>query len=228
MENYICIKGKKTALTLEQLKDLGFSVDSPLTDLVNEVRAGKQPFAPRKVIEDFGMKFKILGYDHDTSAENPTAHTVTLMCLTPAPEHRMHSGSCPDGWAESELRKWLNGDFFNTLPIDLQKLIHPTARESNDSKGIIHTTIDKLFLPTESELFGSAIYSANECGDRYEAFATSKDRIVTDEDGDKRCYFTSSALAGRTTSCVCVFGLGVVNNYGASSAFRAPFCFQLS
>jgi len=73
MENYICIKGKKTALTLEQLKELGFSIDSPLTDLVNEVRAGKRPFVPRTVIEDFGMKFKIIGYDHDVCAENPAA-----------------------------------------------------------------------------------------------------------------------------------------------------------
>ncbi len=228
MENYICIKGKKTALTLEQLKELGFSVDSPLTDLVKEVRAGKRPLVPSKEIEDFGMKFKIIGYDHDVNAETPAAHTVTLMSLVLAPEHRMHSGPCPDGWAGAELRDWLNDGFFKTLPIDLRKLIRPTIRKSNDSRGNIHTTTDKLFLPTESELFGSAIYSACECGDRYEAFATSKDRVVVDEDGDRRCYFTSSALAGSTTAFVYVYYYGVVTYYSASSARRAPFCFQIS
>ncbi len=228
MESYICIKGKKITLTMEQVKELGFSVDSPLTDLVKEVRAGKRPLVPGKEIEDFGMKFKIIGYDHDVNAETPAAHTVTLMSLVLAPEHRMHSGPCPDGWAGAELRDWLNDGFFKTLPIDLRKLIRPTIRKSNDSRGNIHTATDKLFLPTESELFGSAIYSACECGDRYEAFVTSETRIVVDKDGDKRCYFTSSACAGNPAHFVLVSSYGLVDYSCAYSELRAPFCFQLS
>lgn len=227
MENYICINGKKTALTDEQLKELGFYVDSPLTDLVKEVRAGEKPFTPGKVLEDFGLKFKILGYDHDVGAENPDAPTVTLMCLK-APEHRMHGGSCPGGWEDSELRKWLNLDFAKTLPTGLQELIRPTVRPSTDSQGRIHTTTDRLFLPTESELFGSAIYSACESGLRYPIFSTSKDRIVTDEDGGRDCWWTSSAYAGNTTSFVLVNNAGYVYYYNASNALRAPFCFRIS
>ena len=228
MENYICINGKKTVLTAEQVKELGFPITSPLADLVCDVRAGKQPYLPGKVLEDFGMKFKIIGYNHDADVANPSAPTVTLMCLNITPERRMHGGSCPGGWEDSEFRKWLNRDFFKTLPAELQKMIRPAIRKSNDSSGVIHTTDDKLFLPTESELFGSAIYSACECGERYPAFATSKDRVVVDEDGDARCYFTSSALAGASTPFVSVAGSGPVHYINASNAARAPFCFQLS
>lgn len=228
MDNYICINGKKTILTPEQIKELGFPVSSPLADLVKDVRAGKQPYHPGKVLEDFGRKFKILGYNHDAAADATAAYTVTLMCLDMTPEHRMHGGSCPGGWEDSELRKWLNNDYFKTLPTELQKMIHPTIRKSNDSSGRIHTTEDKLFLPTESELFGSAIYSACECGERYPAFCTSKDRVVVDEDGDGRWYFTSSAYAGNSTSFVLVYYLGYVGTNSASSAIRAPFCFHLS
>lgn len=227
MENYICIKGKKTALTIEQLKELGFPVESPLADLVKEVRAGKLPFIPGKIIEDFGMKFKILSYDHDASAENPLACTVTLMCLN-APKHRMHDGSCPGGWEDSELRKWLNNEYIKTLPFGLQELIHPTIRKSNDSEGHYHTTNDRLFLPTESELFGSAIYSACECGPRYSAFHTSKDRIVTNENGYGDCLWTSSAYAGDSTYFAYVYNSGTVGYACVSNALHAPFCFQLS
>lgn len=228
MENYICTNGKKTTLTDEQVKELGFPINSPLNDLVKAVRKGCELYKPGAILEDFGMLFKVLDYDHDLNPNKPEAKTVTLMSLTLAPEHRMHKGSCPNGWSDSELREWLNGDFFKTLPVGLKDLICPTARHSNDSKGNIHTTVDKLFLPTESELFGSAIWSACECGSRYAAFHCSADRVVTDEDGDKRWYFTSSALAGNSTAFVSVTSHGPVLGNNASLAFRAPFCFQLS
>lgn len=228
MENYICINGKKTVLTDEQMKELGFPVNSPLNDLVKAVRKGCEPYKPGAILEDFGMLFKVLDYDHDINSNKPEAKTVTLMSLTLAPEHRMHKGSCPNGWSGSELREWLNGDFFKTLPAGLKALIGPTTRHSNDSKGNIHTTVDKLFLPTESELFGSAICSACECRVRYAAFHCSVDRIVTDGDVDNRWYFTSSAYDGASTAFVRVSYNGRVDDYYASAAFRAPFCFQLS
>lgn len=228
MENYICINGKKTVLTDEQIKELDFPVNSPLNDLIEAVRKGLKPYQPGEVLEDFGMKFKVLDYNHDKAADKPDAPTVTLMCLTLAPEHRMHGGACPKGWAGSELREWLNGDFFKTLSAGLQELICSTSRVSNDSKGGYHRTEDKLFLPTESELFGSAIWSACECGERYAAFHCSDDRVVKDEDGDGRWYFTSSAYAGASTNFVFVYGGGRVSSSSASGAPRAPFCFQLS
>lgn len=228
MENYICINGKKTTLTDEQVKELGFPINSPLNDLVKAVRKGCELYKPGAILEDFGMRFKVLDYDHDLNPNKPEAKTVTLMSLTLSPEHRMHKGSCPNGWSDSELREWLNGDFFKTLPAGLKDLIRPVVRYSNDSKGNIHTTVDRLFLPTESELFGSAIWSACECGSRYAAFHCSADRVVTDENGNGRWYFTSSACAGYSTGFVLVDYYGPVGNYGASCALRAPFCFQLS
>lgn len=228
MENYICINGKKTTLTDEQVKELGFPINSPLNDLVKAVRKGCELYKPGAILEDFGMRFKVLDYDHDLNPNKPEAKTVTLMSLTLSPEHRMHKGSCPNGWSDSELREWLNGDFFKTLPAGLKDLIRPVVRYSNDSKGNIHTTVDRLFLPTESELFGSAIWSACECGSRYAAFHCSADRVVTDENGNGRWYFTSSAGAGYSSPFVLVAGNGPVSSYRASSAARAPFCFQLS
>ncbi|MFR3410766.1 MAG: hypothetical protein ACLTXW_15235 [Christensenellales bacterium] len=85
-----------------------------------------------------------------------------------------------------------------------------------------------LFLPTESELFGSAIYSPAECGVRYPAFSTSESRVRVDEDGDTRWYWTSSAYSGNATLFVGVSDSGYSHGAGASAALRAPICFQIS
>lgn len=232
MDNYICINGRKAELTKEQIVALGFSPVGmhKLADLLTITRQGNAPevFKVHDVIEDFGYQFEIIGFNHDEHAHYADRPSVTVMAKGLLPERRMHGGSCPRGWEDSELRKYLNGEFFNSLPEELRKLIQPTRRKSNDSEGNIHVTTDLLFLPTESELFGSAIYSACECGERYEAFATSADRQRFDSDGDPDWYWTSSAYAGSSTSFVSVYGNGYVHNYNASNAHRAPFCFQLS
>lgn len=228
MNNYICINGKKTPLSADQIKKLGFSVDSQLEKFVKHVRVGERLYLPGKIIEDFGMKFKILGYSHDVSAETHNSHgTVTLMCLN-APPHWMCANSCPGGWKDSDMRMWLNNDYLRTLPVGLQELIRPTIRKSTDAEGRYHTTTDLLFLPTESELFGSAIYSACECGSRYPTFCASKDRILTDDNGNRFNWWTSSAYAGSESGFVLVNTNGIVNSSHASNVILAPFCFQLS
>ena len=115
-----------------------------------------------------------------------------------------------------------------SLPDALRELIQPTIRESVDCKGRKHTSTDMLFLPTESELFGSAIYSPAECGLRYPVFSTSESRVRYDEDGDTRWYWTSSAYSGNTTYFVLVGDNGYAYYNGASLAARAPLCFQRS
>ena len=107
-------------------------------------------------------------------------------------------------------------------------MIQPTIRESVDCKGRKHTSTDMLFLPTESELFGSAIYSPAECGVRYPVFSTSESRVRVDEDGDARWYWTSSAYSGAAAYFVLVSINGCTGYNGASGAFRAPICFQIS
>ncbi len=115
-----------------------------------------------------------------------------------------------------------------SLPDALRELIQPTIRESVDCKGRKHTSTDMLFLPTESELFGSAIFSSAECGVRYPVFSTSKSRVRVDEDGGTRWYWTSSAYSGIATCFVLVSGSGCTGSYDASNALRAPICFQIS
>lgn len=165
MEGYICINGNKTLLTPEQIKELGFCEKPvPVQGLAlvrDSLRDGTflERFKLCDVVEDFGYHFEIIGYRHDRAEEDKRRPTVTVMTKELLPAHRMHSGACPNGWVDTELRHWLNHDVLESLPDALRELIQPTVRESVDCKGRKHTSTDMLFLPTESELFGSAIYS---------------------------------------------------------------------
>lgn len=234
MEGYICINGNKTLLTPEQIKELGFCEKPvPVQGLAlvrDSLRDGTflERFKLCDVVEDFGYHFEIIGYRHDRAEEDKRRPTVTVMTKELLPAHRMHSGACPNGWVDTELRHWLNHDVLESLPDALRELIQPTVRESVDCKGRKHTSTDMLFLPTESELFGSAIYSPAECGVRYPAFSTSESRVRVDEDGDTRWYWTSSASSGHATAFVLVASYGYTYYSNASNAFRAPICFQIS
>jgi hypothetical protein len=104
----------------------------------------------------------------------------------------------------------------------------PAQKFTHDNDGMVHETNDLLFVPSESELFGSAILAAYEDGQRYEAFATSKDRLRFDSDGDARWYWTRSQYSGNTTAFVDVSYGGNVTYDSASGSLGAPLCFLIS
>ena len=60
------------------------------------------------------------------------------------------------GWPATEMRTYLNGTFYNSLPSDLQAVIKPTrvisGHGSNDSTNF--TTTDKLYLLSAEEVYG--------------------------------------------------------------------------
>ena len=65
------------------------------------------------------------------------------------------------GWAECELRNWLNSDFINWLPDDLKSHIAKVGKQTNNAgltgnKNSITSTEDKLWLPSVHEICGDA------------------------------------------------------------------------
>ena len=61
------------------------------------------------------------------------------------------------GWPATEMRTYLNGTFYNSLPSDLQAVIKSTrvisGHGSNDSTNF--TTTDKLYLLSSEEVYGT-------------------------------------------------------------------------
>ena len=231
MKNYICINGNKTELTEEQLKELGFSLNPTLTAFMGILRSGKanEHYKVRDVIQVGDCEFKIIGFDHDKDVNNITAPTVTVMATRLLSCRRMHSGSCERGWIDTELRKWLNSEVYNTLSPELTQYICSVKKITHNYKGDVYETVDKLFIPAESELFGTAIWSGYEDGGRYEVFATRKDRILVDKSGNADWYWTRSFVGGLPSSAANVHSHGSALCLSASlTGVRAPLCFTLA
>ena len=161
------------------------------------VKSGKarEYFSINDVIHLHGIELEVIGFDHDISVGAPGTSTMTLMSKTLIPARRMHGKACERGWIDTELRKWLNERFIDELPAGLVEQICLVNKTTHNYKGEVFTTIDRLLIPSESEMFGSAIYSSYEDGPRYEAFATSEIRIRKDK-GYTSGYWTRSAIRG--------------------------------
>lgn len=228
MENYICINGNKTVLTEAQVKNLGFSFDQSIDKISQIVRSGKarDHFKLHDILSLGGHEMEIIGFDHDKDIGGKSAHTITLMAKTLLDNKRMNGGACERGWIDTELREWLNSSFLDQMPDELVQHICTVEKITHNYKGEAFKTSDSLFCPSESELFGSAIYADCEDGTRYEAFATSEDRQRFDTDGDADWYWTRSANSGYSGNFAYVGNNGGAGYYAASGAgIRTPLCF---
>lgn len=210
----IIINGQQSEISVEQIS------------AIVESGNAREHFKIRDVIEAFGRKLEVIGFDHDEDDETEGRHTMTVFEKETDVQRRMHGKECKRGWIDTELRQWL-GEQFETLPDELQKAIRPVRKLTHNGQGEAFITVDKLFLPSESELFGSAIWSDFMDEERYEAFACCNDRVRHDKDGDRCWYWTRSSLGGNSTYFALVGSYGYPTYAGAAGTYlSAPLCFN--
>ena len=198
-ENYLCINGKKTELTDEQMRQLGITpVESEIAKMSRISKAGeaKNHYKVHDTIVVDDITFEIVGIGHDIDAYTGYRNTITLRQVDHIKKSRINSGSCPDGFAASELDKSLMESPQSWIPESILPYVRNVVKQYVMYNGDIKVMYRKLWLFSESEMFGSAIYAPAEDGKRYAAFARSKDRIVNDEDGSACTVWLRSAFVG--------------------------------
>ena len=198
-ENYRCINGKKTELTDEQMRQLGITpVESEIARMSRISKAGeaKDYYNVHDTIVVDGIKFEIVGIGHDIDALTGRNNTITLRQVDHLKKSRINPGPCPDGFAASELDKFLIDSPRSWIPESIWPYVREVSKAYVTYAGSIKVMYRKLWVFSENEVFGSAIYSPAEDGRRYEAFATNKDRVADDEDGSACCVWLRSARAG--------------------------------
>ena len=112
------------------------------------------------------------------------------------------------------------------IPASILPYVRNVAKKYVTYDGHIKVVYCKLWLFSESEMFGSAIYSPAEDGNRYEAFATSKDRIVNDEDGSACAVWLRSAHVNDSAD-FCMVGTSggaIVGDASYSFGVSLGFC----
>lgn len=111
-ENYLCINGKKTKLTDEQMWQLGIApveIESDIARMSRISKAGEAAdhYNVHDTIVVDGITFEIVGIGHDIDAATGRRNTITLRQVDHLKQSRIDPGSCPDGFAASELDKFL-------------------------------------------------------------------------------------------------------------------------
>ena len=200
-ENYLCINGKKVELTDEQMRQLGITpVESEIAKMSRISKAGeaKGHYKVHDTIIVDGITFEIVGIDHDIDALTGEYNTITLRQVDHIKKSRIDPDPCPGGFVASELDNSLMKSPQNWIPESILPYVREVSKEYVTHDGKIKVRPRKLWLFSESEMFGSAIYSPAETGERYEAFATSKNRIVNDENGSACAAWLRSAYVNHT------------------------------
>lgn len=222
-ENYLCINGKKTELTDEQMRQLGITpielVENEIAKMSRISKAGeaKDYYKVHDTIVVDGITFEIVGIGHDIDALTGRYNTITLRQVDHIKKSRINPGPCSDGFVASELDNSLMKSPQNWIPESILPYVRSVAKKYVTYDGHIKVVYRKLWLFSESEMFGSAIYSPAEDGQRYEAFATSKDRIVNNENGSACAVWLRSAnVSDSRAFCV-------VNASGSADIGRADY-----
>ena len=200
-ENYLCINGKKVELTNEQMRQLGITpVESEIAKMSRISQAGeaKDHYKVHDTIVVDDITFEIVGIGHDIDALTGEYNTITLRQVDHIKKSHIDLGPCPGGFVASELDNSLMKSPQNWIPESILPYVREVSKEYVTHDGKIKVRPRKLWLFSESEMFGSAIYSPAETGERYEAFATSKNRIVNDENGSACAAWLRSAYVNHT------------------------------
>lgn len=228
-ENYLCINGKKTKLTDEQMRQLGIMpVESEIAKMSRISKAGeaKNHYKVHDTIVVDDITFEIVGIGHDIDTYTGYRNTITLRQVDHIKKSRINPGSCPDGFAASELDKSLMESPQSWIPESILPYVRNVVKQYVMYNGDIKVMYRKLWLFSESEMFGSAIYAPAEDGKRYAAFATGADRIAYDENGSACLVWLRSAYVGNPNYfCeISKFGGANFNNTNDSSGVALGFC----
>ena len=203
------------------------------------------------------VEMEIVGKNHDTLATvdpsyNGGASTAALsfMACVVGPETRPMNQEVPEwdngsvdsegnpnrgynngGWAETAMRKELQGEFFNILPAYLQNNIKPVRKLSDRGyyAQYLHETTDTIWLPSAAELNGEFV---NEVvlgqGKPYPLFNLNPSRIKKNQNGNAVLYWTRSSGLGLSH----FFTYVALNGYvyytgGGASSYSVAFGFCL-
>lgn len=156
---------------------------------------------------------KILDYDKDKSAMDPTAHTATVWFKRLEFNEKPFDENGSNQWGKCSLRKDINSiEFKNRFEEGFRKLLTPVLKKNDDEED----TLDTFFLLSCKELEGEG---------RYRGIETEKDRIKVNPDGETDWHWTRSASRGHANGAWNVAPSGGVDYDSATYANRfAPAC----
>lgn len=200
-----------------------------------KVHTEAEVFKPVDIIElmrndEVIYQVKIIGINHDID-ENGKVIPLTVAPLEMPGRKAMHKDwrKSKGDYAQTDVRAYLNGEYYDALPDELKALIIPTVKKTKTYNGKEVTTADNIFLPSEFEMHGRIIYSDRVDDDKqYAAFKTWRGRVQNVEGEDYATSFlTRSPYSGYSTGWCYVDSTAGANNSNAYNRYAVCPCFGI-
>lgn len=151
------------------------------------------------------------------------AHFESKDCLPVEVTYNQNNRNA-GGFAGSDVKHYLNKEVFNSLPEELRNVIAEVERKQENGE----SSLCRLFLPTESELFGDCCYSEDDTYSQIEYYKDRRNRIKCNrKGGSPDWYWTASVWSGNSTRCVAVINGGYSGHWSASNELYVPVCFVI-
>ena len=161
------------------------------------------------------------------------SHEVIFVPKTCVGVRQHHtSNTNAGGWAQSDIRTYLNGDFKNGLPDEIKDNLKSISFKSSagGQSSAITVTDDYIWLPREYEIFGATTYAAateaQYCR-QYPIFATAAQRIRTNNGVAAYWWEASAHVSGSTHFCI-VIADGSASYNSASYSYGLVPCFRFT
>ncbi|MCH9275938.1 DUF6273 domain-containing protein [Bifidobacterium amazonense] len=147
------------------------------------------------------------------------------------PTAMAYASSNSNDWGNSDLKKWMEGTFYNSLPTAVKNSIVGLKVPFTNYSGQRSGVVSKVFPPSEWEAFGKKNYSAETAGGTppNNAYVVlSRSDANRKRTGANNWYWLRSAGSGRTNYVPIVYTDGTANVNYANIAYGAALpCFNL-
>lgn len=153
------------------------------------------------LIDGTEVVMQIVAFNADTLASDATQTAgITWVSKGIITTHAMNSAATnTNGWAASDMRTWLQSDFYDTLPDDVKSVIVSVNKTYYDrTTSSTLTCTDNVWIPSHREIFGDDAYESS--GADYTAFFTDASaRIKYNSSNTAIAWWMRSAYTQGTT-----------------------------
>ena len=176
-------------------------------------------------------KINIIGKNHDTYSDGSGTAPLTLQMheVYNLSTKMSNDASNAGGWKDSIVRTTTMNTLLNGMPDEVKAAVREVSKLTSAGQGseTIVTTADKLFIPSEVEITGSAEHSAPGEGTQYPYYETLANRMKYTRNDVNVEWWTRSPVSQQGWNYVGFYQSG--NAYGAqankSLRVAAAWCF---
>lgn len=170
----------------------------------------------------------IIGINHDDYADGSGKAPFTFQMHECYHEKkRMNLAATNEGgWTSCDMRQTHLPAILVQLPLEVQngiQNVNKLTSAGNKSTTIV-TTADKLFFPSDVEVFGDVDSSAPGEGKQYQYYKENGSKIKMLDGAESRWWTRSPSING-TTNFIFVSSAGTKGTIRGGAALGVPFCF---